>query len=197
MAEAKDSEELMWVLPDWRGIFPLDAFHVPKSLKKVVRQDRFDVRLNTAFPQVMRLCASEEAGRTETWINDDILESYEALFRAGHAYSVESWLDNQLVGGLYGVSVESAFFGESMFSLATDASKVALCHLVGRMKMAGYRLLDTQFLTPHLARFGGIEVPADAYRQLLARALEKPASLADYSSTISGTSILQSITQTS
>ncbi len=197
MAEAKDSEQLMWLKPEWRGIFPLNQFHVPRSLKKVVKQDRFEVRLDTAFGEVMQHCASDEAGRADTWINDEILAGYQGLFDIGHAHSVECWRDGRLVGGLYGVSVAAGFFGESMFSLETDASKVALCHLVGRLKLAGYRLLDTQFLTPHLARLGGREVHEDDYDELLAAALKGSATLREHRDQISGISILQSITQTS
>lgn len=197
MAEARDSDELMWLKPKFRGIFPLESFHVPRSLRKVVRQDRFTVKVDTAFEEVMRLCGSEAAGREETWINEEILAVYGALHREGVAHSVESWRDGRLVGGLYGVAIAGAFFGESMFSLETDASKVALCHLVARLKMTGFRLLDTQFLTPHLARFGGIEVPSDRYLVMLAEALQVQGQFTALPDQMAGSSILQSITQTS
>lgn len=197
MAESRDSTSLVWIRPEQRGIFPLERFHVPRSLAKVIRQERFEVRIDTAFRDVMELCGSERAGREETWINEEILDAYCALHARGAAHSVESWRDGQLVGGLYGVSIAAAFFGESMFSLETDASKVALCHLVGRLKLARYRLLDTQFLTPHLARFGGIEIEAGHYEALLREALHHEARFADLPDQMSGSSILQAITQTS
>ncbi|WP_229786129.1 leucyl/phenylalanyl-tRNA--protein transferase [Parvularcula lutaonensis] len=197
MAEARDSDELMWLKPKFRGIFPLDGFHVPRSLRKVVRQDRFTVKVDTAFEEVMRYCGSEEAGREETWINEEILEVYSALHREGVAHSVESWRGDRLVGGLYGVAIQGAFFGESMFSLETDASKVALCHLVARLKQTGFTLLDTQFLTPHLARLGGIEVPSEEYSALLAAAMKAEGRFTALPDQISGSSILQAITQTS
>ncbi|NRA29140.1 MAG: leucyl/phenylalanyl-tRNA--protein transferase [Parvularculaceae bacterium] len=197
MGESRDSDELMWVKPKLRGVFPLDRFHMSRSLRKIVRQDRFDVRIDTAFTDVMQLCASEKAGRDETWINDEILEAYAGLHAIGHAHSLECWRENQLVGGLYGVSIAGAFFGESMFSLETDASKVALCHLVGRMKSGGYRLLDSQFLTPHLETLGAIEVPAEDYEDWLDKALGVQGDFNALPAQISGSSIVQLITQTS
>ncbi|MEO1040755.1 MAG: leucyl/phenylalanyl-tRNA--protein transferase [Pseudomonadota bacterium] len=197
MGEARDSTELMWVKPKQRGVFPLDAFHIPRSLRKVVRQDVFEVRIDQAFEKVMMFCASPEAGRDDTWINEEILSAYADLHGHGHAHSVECYIDDQLVGGLYGVSIAGAFFGESMFSLVTDASKVALCHLVGRLRIGGYRLLDSQFLTPHLARFGAVEWPEDVYERQLELALEADASFHAAGNQTSGSIILQSITQTS
>ncbi|MEM9286398.1 MAG: leucyl/phenylalanyl-tRNA--protein transferase [Pseudomonadota bacterium] len=197
MGEARDSDALMWVKPKERGVFPLDAFHMPRSLKKVVKQDVFDVRVNQAFGKVMMLCASPEAGRDDTWINDEIVEAYTALHQRGHAHSVECYLEGELAGGLYGVSIAGAFFGESMFSLVTDASKVALCHLVGRLKIGGYHLLDTQFLTPHLARFGAVELPEDIYDDRLAEALAISGDFLAAGDQTSGSIIVQSITQTS
>ncbi|MBV9860342.1 MAG: leucyl/phenylalanyl-tRNA--protein transferase [Alphaproteobacteria bacterium] len=171
MAESADDPELFWVEPLRRGILPLDAFHVPKRLRRVVRQRRFLIRCDTAFAAVMRGCAEPSEKRPNTWINEEILRLYAALFARGHAHSVECWCDDELVGGLYGVEIGAAFFGESMFSRASDASKVALVHLVERLRVGGYRLLDTQFLTPHLAQFGVVEVPRAQYRRLLADAL--------------------------
>jgi leucyl/phenylalanyl-tRNA--protein transferase len=171
MAESADDPELFWVEPQRRGILPLDSFHVPRRLRRVVRHGGFEVRVDSAFEAVMRGCAELSDKRPNTWINDEILRLYAALFRRGAAHSVECWRADALVGGLYGVSLGAAFFGESMFSRVTDASKVALVHLVARLKRGGYRLLDTQFLTPHLARFGGIEIPKSRYRRLLAEAL--------------------------
>jgi leucyl/phenylalanyl-tRNA--protein transferase len=171
MAESAEDPELFWVEPQRRGIIPLDAFHVPRRLRRVVRHGGFAVHADSAFAAVMRGCAEVSDKRPNTWINDEILRLYGALHRHGAAHSVECWQGGALVGGLYGVSLGAAFFGESMFSRMTDASKVALVHLVARLKKGGYRLLDTQFLTPHLARFGGIEISKSRYRRLLAEAL--------------------------
>ncbi|MEM9838168.1 MAG: leucyl/phenylalanyl-tRNA--protein transferase [Pseudomonadota bacterium] len=197
MAQSRDSDQLEWVKPRIRGIFPLDRFHVPRSLAKVVRQERFVVRTDKVFTEVMQYCASEEAGRDDTWINEEIVEVYGELHRMGHAHSVEAWQDGALVGGLYGVSIAGAFFGESMFSLANDASKVALCHLVARLKIGGYRLLDTQFLTPHLQRLGGAEMHHEDYDVLLSKALSVDGDFTALPDQTSGSSILQAITQTS
>ena len=171
MAESADDPELFWVDPKRRGIIPLDAFHVPRRLKRVLRRGRFAVRANTAFGAVMRGCAEASETRPSTWINDEILQLYGALHAAGMAHSVECWHGSELVGGLYGVALGAAFFGESMFSRVTDASKVALVHLVARLRLGRFRLLDTQFLTPHLAQFGAIEISRAQYHRLLAEAL--------------------------
>jgi leucyl/phenylalanyl-tRNA---protein transferase len=171
MAESADDPELFWVDPKRRGIIPLDAFHVPRRLRRIVRQNLFTIRCDTAFEAVMHGCAESSDKRPNTWINDEILELYTGLFERGAAHSVECWHDGELVGGLYGVSLGGAFFGESMFSRVTDASKVALVHLVARLRHGGYRLLDTQFLTPHLAQFGAVEITRARYHRLLAEAL--------------------------
>jgi len=171
MAESADDPELFWVDPNRRGILPLDAFHVPRRLKRVLRGGRFAVRADTAFAAVIRGCAEASDTRPGTWINDEIVRLYSALFERGAAHSVECWRDGELVGGLYGVSLGAAFFGESMFSRVSDASKVALAHLVARLRHGGYRLLDTQFVTPHLAQFGAIEISRARYHRLLAEAL--------------------------
>ncbi len=171
MAESADDLELFWVDPKRRGIFPLDAFHVPRRLRRVLRRGTFTVRADTAFAAVMHGCAEASETRPSTWINDEIVRLYTKLHRRGMAHSVECWHGAELVGGLYGVSLGAAFFGESMFSRVTDASKVALVHLVARLKLGGYRLLDTQFLTPHLAQFGAIEISRAHYHRLLAEAL--------------------------
>jgi len=176
MAESGDDAELFWVDPRRRGILPLDAFHVPRRLRRVLRHGEFEIRCDTAFEEVISGCAEATEKRPNTWINDEILRLYAALFARGAAHSVEVWCDDVLVGGLYGVSLGAAFFGESMFSRATDASKVALVHLIARLQTGGYRLLDTQFLTPHLARFGGIEITRAHYHRLLADALAYRAS---------------------
>jgi leucyl/phenylalanyl-tRNA--protein transferase len=171
MAETADDPELFWVDPKRRGIIPLDAFHVPRRLRRIVRQNVFAIRCDTAFEAVMHGCAESSDKRPNTWINDEILELYTGLFARGAAHSVECWHEGELVGGLYGVSLGAAFFGESMFSRVTDASKVALVHLVARLRYGRYRLLDTQFVTPHLAQFGAIEISRARYRRLLAEAL--------------------------
>ena len=171
MAESADDPELFWVDPRRRGILPLDAFHVPRRLRRVVRQGGFEIRCDSAFEEVIRGCAEATEKRANTWINDEIVRLYASLFARGAVHSVEAWQDDALAGGLYGVAIGGAFFGESMFSRATDASKVALVHLAARLRLGGYRLLDTQFLTPHLARFGGIEITRARYHRLLAEAL--------------------------
>jgi leucyl/phenylalanyl-tRNA---protein transferase len=176
MAESADDPELFWVDPLHRGILPLEAFHIPQRLRRVVRQGRFEVGCDTAFEEVIRACAEASEKRPNTWINDEIVRLYAALFARGAAHSVECRRQGMLVGGLYGVSIGAAFFGESMFSRETDASKVALVHLVARLRAGGYRLLDTQFLTPHLARFGGIEITRARYHRLLKEALGYRAS---------------------
>ncbi|HYM72985.1 MAG TPA: leucyl/phenylalanyl-tRNA--protein transferase [Stellaceae bacterium] len=171
MAESADDPELFWVDPERRGILPLDGFHLSRRLRRVVRQGRFEVRVDHDFAATLAACAEATDKRPNTWINDEIVRLYTGLFELGAAHSVECWRENRLVGGLYGVSIGAAFFGESMFSRVTDASKVALVHLVALMRLGGYRLLDMQFLTPHLAQFGAIEVPRAQYHRLLADAL--------------------------
>jgi leucyl/phenylalanyl-tRNA--protein transferase len=176
MAESADDPELFWVDPKRRGIIPFDLFHVPRRLKRVLRRGSFTVRADTAFTAVMRGCAEASETRPSTWINDEIVGLYSALHARGMAHSVECWHGSELVGGLYGVSLGAAFFGESMFSRVSDASKVALVHLVARLRIGGYRLLDTQFLTPHLAQFGAIEISRAHYHRLLAEALRYRAA---------------------
>jgi leucyl/phenylalanyl-tRNA--protein transferase len=176
MAEARDDPELYWIDPERRGILPLECFHVPRSLRRTLRRDPFEVRVDSAFRDVVAGCAEPTAERPESWINDDIRMVYGALFDAGYAHSVECWQDGELAGGLYGVAIGGAFFGESMFSRARDASKVALVHLVARLEAGGFRLLDTQFVTAHLARFGAVEIARDEYRRRLRSALRTRAS---------------------
>lgn len=175
MAESADDPTMHWIEPRTRCIFPLNAFHVPKKLARLVRSDRFDVRVDTDFESVIAACAAPAGGRETTWINTPIRQLYGALFRQGHCRTVEVYQDGALVGGLYGVDLGGAFFGESMFHRATDASKVALVHLVGRLIAGGYALLDAQFITPHLATFGARELPRAQYRKVLADALAHPA----------------------
>ncbi len=156
-----------WFSPDPRGILPLQDFHVPHALERILRKGVFETRINTAFAQVIRRCAQ----RDETWINREIIQSYTQLHELGHAHSVEVWQEGQLAGGLYGVTLGGAFFGESMFHAVTDASKVALAALVARLREAKFALLDTQWLTPHLQRFGAIAISRRQYMHLLARAV--------------------------
>jgi leucyl/phenylalanyl-tRNA---protein transferase len=195
MADSRDDPRLFLVDPDLRGVLPLDRFHVSKSLRKTIRRDVFEIRIDTSFARVMELCAEAMPARPQTWINTQILNLYSSLHRAGHAHSVEAWREGELVGGLYGVSLKSAFFGESMFSRATDASKVALAHLVARLKAGGYRLLDTQFVTEHLETFGVEEMPRDAFHLRLRDALQHEATFG--TQTYCGAEVLQLITQTS
>lgn len=199
MAEARDSDELNLVDPHLRGVFPLHAFHVPKRLARTVRQDRFEVRADTAFAAVVAECAEPEGDyRDETWINADIERLYGELHARGQAHSVECWQEGELVGGLYGVSIGAAFFGESMFSRETDASKVALVHLVGRLIIGGYRLLDAQFHTDHLAQFGIEEIPRAEYQVRLAGALAGVAgAFGAAGGGTTGAVVLQAISHTS
>ncbi len=175
MAEKRDDPQLYWVSPEKRGIIPLDGFHVPHRLARTVRSNRFEVTADRAFVDVMRGCAAPKPGREDTWINSEILRLYTALAASGHAHSVECWQNGTLVGGLYGVKLGAAFFGESMFSTARDASKVALVKLVEALRRGGFTLLDTQFLTAHLASFGAVEVPRERYLTLLESALSREA----------------------
>jgi leucyl/phenylalanyl-tRNA--protein transferase len=172
MAETAEDPELFWVDPERRGVIPLDTFHVPRSLRKVVRRGTFEVVVDRDFFGVLDGCAEITDKRRATWINSEIVRLYGDLHRRGFAHSVECWREGRLVGGLYGVALGGAFFGESMFSRETDASKVALVHLVVRLIRGGFTLLDTQFVTPHLAKFGAIEISRAAYRRQLARAIE-------------------------
>ncbi|EJC79104.1 leucyl/phenylalanyl-tRNA--protein transferase [Rhizobium leguminosarum bv. trifolii WSM2297] len=174
MAESADDPEIFWVEPELRGVLPFDHFHVSKSLAKTVRRKPFEIRFDHAFDQVIAACAEETSGRPSTWINRTIRSLYSTLFDMGHAHTVEAWDGDELVGGLYGVSLGSAFFGESMFSRRTDASKICLVHLVKRLREKGFTLLDTQFTTEHLKTFGAIDVPKADYAGMLAAAMDSP-----------------------
>ncbi|MBX9634738.1 MAG: leucyl/phenylalanyl-tRNA--protein transferase [Magnetospirillum sp.] len=176
MARSRTDQRLYWIDPDQRGILPLDDFHIPRSLCKTLRRGVFTLRVDTAFEAVMEGCAQTSNGRPDTWINDEIVRLFVELHHLGMAHSVETWRDDKLVGGLYGLSLGGVFFGESMFSRETDASKVALVDLVARLKRAGYALLDTQFVTDHLSRFGATEIPRHQYLKLLSQAVDMPAS---------------------
>ena len=176
MGERRDDPKLYWLDPRLRAILPLDGFHLPKRLARTVRQGTFEVTADEAFTDVMRACAEPRPGHPESWINEPILGLYGDLHRRGHAHSIECRHDGKLVGGLYGVSVGAAFFGESMFSRERDASKVALVHLMARLIKGGFRLLDCQFMTEHLRSFGAIEMPREEFRVLLAEAVDRRAS---------------------
>lgn len=178
MAENRSDPKIHWVEPELRGILPLNSFHIPRSLKKFIKKSSFQIRINTAFDSVVELCSQPAPNREGTWINERIKTLYSQLHEIGHAHSVETWQEGELVGGLYGVSLGQAFFGESMFSRQTNASKVALVHLVERLNERDFCLLDTQFITDHLARFGAIEVTKREYQMLLERALQKRADFA-------------------
>ncbi len=173
MAEDRNDPELFWVDPRMRGIIPLDAFHVPRRLRRTIRRGAFDVTYDRNFEAVIEGCAESTRVRPRTWINDNIIDLYCTLHRMGHAHSVECWQDGVLVGGLYGVSLGGVFFGESMFSRATDASKVALVYLAASLKLGGYDFIDTQFITKHLSRFGAIELPRNEYKKLLNAAIDR------------------------
>ncbi len=175
MAETRRGNRLYWLDPEQRGVLPLDRFHLPRRLLRTVRSEVYTVTSDQDFPAVVAACASSAPGREDTWINPDIERLFSALHQLGYAHSVECRQDGVLVGGLYGVSLGGAFFGESMFSRARDASKVALVHLVARLRAGGYQLLDTQFTTSHLEQFGTEEVPRDDYKRLLTVAVECPA----------------------
>lgn len=171
MAENRRDKQLFWIDPEMRGILPLDNFHIPRSLKKKIRNNPFEVRFDHNFAAVIRACAQQKPKRRETWINDEIIELYTKLFCMRHAHSVECWQEEKLVGGLYGISIGGAFFGESMFSSERDSSKIALVHLVARLNLAGFTLLDTQFITDHLKQFGAIEISRVEYHKILNGAL--------------------------
>jgi leucyl/phenylalanyl-tRNA--protein transferase len=195
MADSREDDRVFLIDPQRRGVIPLDGFHVSARLARTVRSGRFAVTVDQDFTAVVEACAESTAVRRETWINHPIQHLYERLHRTGRAHSVECRLDGALVGGLYGVSLGGAFFGESMFSRARDASKVALVHLVGRLIVGGYRLLDTQFMTDHLATFGAVEVSRVAYRRRLEAALEAPADFYRFAG--AGPEALQAISQAS
>ncbi len=210
MAENRDAADVFWVEPKKRGILPLDGFHLPRSLARVLKAERFAITADAAFVAVMQGCAEAADDRRETWINPSIIAGYSALHARGNAHSVECWRGDLLVGGLYGVKLGAAFFGESMFTRERDASKCALAALVARLRVGGFRLLDTQFLTPHLARFGAVEVPRLAYKVQLAGALSTSGDFAaldalpardrpttSVSGPVSGKRIVQLLTQTS
>jgi leucyl/phenylalanyl-tRNA--protein transferase len=188
MANDRHDPTIHWIDPKRRGVLPLERFHQPKSLRKVIRRGQFEIRVDSAFDQVIEACAEVRPERPRTWLNDELIALYGALHRRGYAHSVESWVEGQLVGGLYGVSLGAAFFGESMFTRRRDASKVALVALAERLRAGGYRLLDTQFVTDHLRQFGAVEMTREQYHRELRRALATPAVFySDAGGVVSGT----------
>ena len=176
MAESAEDPTLFWVEPETRGILPLEKFRVSRGLQRKLRRGPFEVRCDTAFEEVVRACAAKTSERPTTWINEEIIRLYLGLHAMGHAHSVECWEGGELAGGLYGVCIGGAFFGESMFSRTSDASKIALAHLVARLRRGGYRLLDTQFVTSHLQQFGVTEIGRNEYQAILSSALAADAS---------------------
>ncbi len=198
MAEDAEDREVFWVDPEQRGVLPLNGFHLPRRVRRALRQELFEIRCDSAFVEVVHGCAEPRPERPKTWINDEIVQLYTALFRLGFAHSIECWHAGALVGGLYGVALGGAFFGESMFSRVSEASKVALAQLVARLRLGGFRLLDTQFVTPHLKRFGAIEISRRQYHRELAAALEVDAYFpGEPLAAAAALSLLQSSTPTS
>lgn len=197
MAESRDTGDIFWVDPQRRGVLPIDDVHVPRRLRRTVRRNVFDVRVDTAFEQVVRACAEPNQDRPETWISEPIVGAYTELQAMGFAHSVECWRAGELAGGLYGVSIGGAFFGESMFTRVRDASKVALVHLCARLMRGGYALLDTQFITDHLEQFGAIEIPRADYHRRLEAAIAIPARFPEELSAAEMDGYLQSLSQIS
>jgi leucyl/phenylalanyl-tRNA--protein transferase len=197
MSEGRDEPEMFWVDPGKRGILPLDEFHLSRRLRRTVRQSPFTIRIDSAFEQVMIACAAPASGRWTTWINNEIQELFTTLHHRGFAHSVEAWEGEELVGGLYGIALGAAFFGESMFSRRTDASKIVLVHLVARLQAASFVLLDTQFITDHLRQFGAVEISRAEYHSRLSLALSEYSDFSLSGRSLSSAAVLQSITQTS
>ncbi len=193
MADNVDDTDIFWVDPDERGVLPLDQVHIPRRLKRTIQHQPFDITFNTAFERVMENCRKSTRERPTSWINDIIRISYTELHHADHAHSIECWQNGDLVGGLYGVCLEGAFFGESMFSVQTDASKIALVYLAARLKYGGFSLLDCQFKTDHLAQFGVIEVPRGRYHTFLQTALERPGNIHSMPVNMTPSDVLQVI----
>jgi leucyl/phenylalanyl-tRNA--protein transferase len=197
MGERRDDPKLYWLDPRLRAVLPLDGFHLSRRLARTVRSGHFEVAANTAFADVLRACAEPRPGHPESWINEPIIGLYTELHRRGHAHSIECRRDGRLVGGLYGVSVGAAFFGESMFSRERDASKVALVHLVARLIRSSFRLLDCQFMTEHLRSFGAIEMPREEFRERLADAVDREATFQGDLAGDDPCSLVQASTRTS
>ena len=197
MAEDAKKNEIYWIEPEKRGIIPLESAHIPKRLAKTIRQNKFEIHIDRSFEGVIEACGSKEAGRDSTWINNQIKELYKELFNSGYCHTVETWYEGKLVGGLYGVHLGGAFFGESMFSLMRDASKVALAYLMARLIYGKFQLLDTQFVTDHLKTFGAKEVYRDQFQRLLENALSHSADFSSLPEDSSPSTVLQLINQTS
>jgi leucyl/phenylalanyl-tRNA--protein transferase len=197
MAESANDPTLYWIEPEERGVLPLDRVRVPKRLARTIRQEKFQVRVDTDFVGVLAGCAASRPGRRTTWINARIAELYAELFRMGHCHTIETWKDGRLVGGLYGVHLGGAFFGESMFSTERDASKVALVYLAARLIRGGFKLLDTQFVTDHLEQFGAIEISRPQFHKRLSEALKLNCGFHELPSGCSGSEVLQLVSQTS
>lgn len=197
MAENAEDDALYWIDPESRGILPLEQFHVPRRLKRTIRAGRFEIRVDTAFDDVIEACAGLLPDRETTWINKRIRRLYGALFKMGRCHTVEAWLDGQLAGGLYGVRLGGVFFGESMFSRERDASKVALVHLAARLIYGGFTLLDAQFTTEHLERFGAVEIPREDYHNRLEQGLSAQADFYRFRGDLDGAGVLQLVSQTS
>jgi leucyl/phenylalanyl-tRNA---protein transferase len=197
MAESAEDQNLFWIDPEARGVFPLDRMIISRKLARIVRSDRFEVRIDSDFEGVIDACASVGTGREKTWINRRIKRLYSQLFDLGRVHTVEAWRDGVLAGGLYGVALGGAFFGESMFHRQTDASKVALIHLAARLAVGGFKLLDTQFVTPHLQSLGAIEVSKENYRIMLTEAVARDADFLAWpkTSVVSGRTALAALTQ--
>jgi len=193
MAESRSAKQVQWIQPKKRGIFQLGNFHISKSLRRIILKEDYSVMINSCFPKVVEKCAD----RNETWINDDIYNCYCKLHEDGFAHSVEVWKDSRLIGGVYGVAIGAAFFGESMFSDVSNGSKIALAHLHDRLLKVGFLLFDTQFLTPHLASLGAIEIPKTKYKILLFKAVEEVANFRASSYSPDVSAIAQRRAQTS
>lgn len=197
MAESAEDPGLFWIEPELRGLLPLDRFHVPRRLARTVRRAPFDIKVDTDFAGVIEGCARPAPGRRKTWINTRIRDLYGELFSQGHCHTVESWQEGRLVGGLYGIALRGAFFGESMFSTERDASKVALVHLVAKLIAGGFKILDIQFITEHLKTFGAVEVEREAYQQLLNSALAVSADFHRLAGGGTSEEVLQLVSHTS
>jgi len=197
MARSRGDEGVVWVLPEERGVIRLEDARAPRRLLRVLKSSSFEIRLNTAFPEVIAACAEETPTRPDTWINDAIVEAYTELHFSGLAHSVECWSNGALAGGLYGIALGGAFCGESMFSRETNASKVALLHLVARLKRGGFHFIDAQFFNEHLVQFGLTGVPDAEYQEMLKAALAAQGDFFAAPDQLSVTTVLQSITQTS
>lgn len=197
MARSRNDDQVVWVLPDERGVIALESARAPARLKRFLKTEPFEIRINTAFADVMSACAEETPARPDTWINDAIIEAYCELHHLGHAHSVECWKDSQLVGGLYGVVLGAAFCGESMFSREANASKVAMLYLIARLKIGGFQFIDAQFTNDHLTQFGLVAMDDEDYQEMLKKALNSEADFFAANDQLSTTRVLQSITQTS